>query len=404
MPLQTSFTDNKTLKAHIMPWDWLLILGLMLAPMTGLRVWKIGPAEVLVFLWCLRFFPRQIIPNGDLLRFFLEFLGCMAIGTVIGLYRVPEEVVLSGWPTWLYLMFVSLGMYQGLRGNSLAYNEKLLTRFATLAVLWQLLLYILANAGLRSILGAPLWYYYRYSGGGTNPHQVAVMMCGLVFIFAREAFAGRHVLWNVLLAAAGVMILLATESSTGVLALVFGAMIGLMVFFNRGTSPQRRLVLIVIELLLGAAILLVLYRVIYRFAYDWVANDTNGLGRLAIFSQISRSFRLSPFFGLGPGMHSRANGGLIEYHNTYLEVLAASGLLGFIAFGLFTIRLLDKARVDISFLPVITAMYAYGIAGFAMRRLVYWGIIVSILVLSEQIIRAEHISAQNAENYRESFQ
>ena len=31
--------------------DWILLIGLSLAPMTGLRIWKIGPSEVLCLLW-----------------------------------------------------------------------------------------------------------------------------------------------------------------------------------------------------------------------------------------------------------------------------------------------------------------------------------------------------------------
>ena len=69
---------HKPIRVHhnkIRTWDWLLILGLTIAPMTGLRIWKIGPAEVLTFIWCLRFFPRGRVSNGALMRFFLFFFG-----------------------------------------------------------------------------------------------------------------------------------------------------------------------------------------------------------------------------------------------------------------------------------------------------------------------------------------
>ena len=64
--------------------------------------------------------------------------------------------------------------------------------------------------------------------------------------------------------------------------------------------------------------------------------------------------------------------------------MAASGLVGLTAFLIFTVRLLRKMANDTTFLPAITAMYAYGFAGFAMRRLVYWGIVVFVLVICEQ--------------------
>ena len=34
-------------KETIQRWDWLLLIGLCPAPMTGLRIWRMGPTEVL---------------------------------------------------------------------------------------------------------------------------------------------------------------------------------------------------------------------------------------------------------------------------------------------------------------------------------------------------------------------
>ena len=56
-------------RSGIRRWDWLLILGIMLAPMTGLRIWKAGPAEVLCFIWTLKFLPRRYLHINDTLKF-----------------------------------------------------------------------------------------------------------------------------------------------------------------------------------------------------------------------------------------------------------------------------------------------------------------------------------------------
>ena len=373
-------------KLKIRGWDWLLVVGLVLSPMTGLRIWKIGPAEVLVLVWCLKYVPRKKISSSDLALFFGLFLGSMALGTMWGLFFAREELVLSGWATWIYLAFASLGMYEGLRRNGWEYNERLLYSFATLAVLWNIALYALAITGLRSLLGAPLWYYHRYSAGGTNPHQIAIMMCGLTFIFAREIVQRRKLLWNLILMAGSSVILLATESSTAIMALALGMMVELILIVNnRMFGRGRHFRLIIVEVLVAGFILLIFYRLIYRFAYNWISSDSNGLGRIAIFSNIRNTFTKGPLFGLGPGMHSRGDGGrLIEYHNTYLEVLAASGLCGFFALVQFTVRLLKKTTSDNTFLPVIAALYTYGLAGFGMRRLIYWGILVFVFTIVTQ--------------------
>jgi O-antigen ligase len=373
-------------KIKIFRWDWLLIIGLILAPMTGLRIWKIGPAEVLVLIWCLKYIPRLKIHDTAILRFFGLFLGSMALGTIWGLFVAREEVVLSGWFTWIYMMFVSIGLYEGLRCNTFEYNERMLRTFAYLAALWNIVLYVLARAGRGTFLGAPLWYYHRYSAGGTNPHQIAIMMCGIFFILLREFILHRNMLFSVILMIASGTILLATESSTALLALVLGILIELYVAFNnRLFGAGRHFRVILVEGILTFLVLVVFYQLIARYAYDWIAGDTNGLGRLKIFSNIKNTFMLSPLVGLGPGMHSRGKvEELIEYHNTYLEVIAAAGMVGLYALAAFTVRLLKKIRADNTYLAVVVSMYAYGLAGFGMRRLLYWGIIVFIYVITEE--------------------
>jgi O-antigen ligase len=222
---------------------------------------------------------------------------------------------------------------------------------------------------------------------------VAVMMCGLTFVFAREIINKRHLFWNLLMMIGSITILLATESSTGVMALAMGLFLEFLVFINRMTGGRRgRVFSILMEGLVCALLLLILYRLLYSYAFSWISNDSNGLGRLEIFANIKTTFEMDPFFGLGPGMHSKIDGRLIEYHNTYLEILAASGIVGAIAFLIFTIRLLQKVTKDTSFLPAVAAMYAYGFAGFAMRRLVYWGIVVFVLVICEQLGKGSYIA------------
>ena len=88
---------------RIRKWDWLLIIGLCLSAMTDLRIWKIGPAELLCFIWGLKFFPKRVYRMNILSSFFLRFLGAMLIGTVIGYFVAPKELILSDLLTWVFL-------------------------------------------------------------------------------------------------------------------------------------------------------------------------------------------------------------------------------------------------------------------------------------------------------------
>lgn len=368
--------------------DLLLIVGLTLAPMTGFRAWRVGPAEILCLLWGIRSLLKWRFRRSDTLSFFAVFLIVLALGYVVCSFIAPSEASLTGLLTWLYLAIIAMSLYEGLSKRSLYYVEKLLRIFSVTAILWYLFLYGYGRYVSRTFLGAPLWYYSRFSGGATNPHQVAVMLCGLSFVFVRQILNRRKVLPNLLFAAASVFLLLQTASSTGILAFFIGALICIYLFFINAFPRKKVQVAIVMTLIL---ILVGLF--IYSFVYDrfmaWVASDSNGMGRLRIFASFPETFAKSPIVGLGPGTHGE--NGYIEFHNTYLEIAAASGFIGSVAFLLYTVRIFKKTlHGDWRLLPIVVAMYAYGLAGFAMRRLVYWGILMFVLVIAEKKIALQN--------------
>ena len=376
--------------------DLLLVIGLCLAPMTGLRIWKVGPGEVLCLVWGLKYLFRGRLRKSDVLRFFVLFYVSMLIGTAIGYFVAPRELRMVDLLTWLYLGVIAVSLYEGLKTKTLDYIERLFYLFARAAALWNLFLYIYSRTISASLLGAPIWYHgVRFTGGATNPHQVAILLCGLTFLFIRETIMGRRRLINAVYTAVCVYLMIQTASSTGVLALAMGAAVTVYYSLVR-LFPKRKSIVRVLMVLTILMVLAIGGTTFANMFIEWVEKKKNGLERFDIFSSISDTFTASPLFGLGPGEHSL--GGLIEYHNTYLEILAATGLVGTLVFIVYTIRLFKKAfRADWRLLPMLISMYAYGLAGFAMRRLVYWGIIAFISVIAEQRIAQGSINAVNAE-------
>ena len=374
--------------SRIRPWDWLLIAGAVLAPMTGLRIWKIGPAEALCFLWALgRLDIRNRLKLDPFIRFFCIFMVSMLVGTFICLVIAPQELALSGWATWLYLAFVTCVLYRALKSNPLQYNEKLFDRFAMLSVLWYAFLYVYSLTVSRSFLGAELWYSrMRYSGGGTNPHQVAVLMCGVAFWFTRRIANRKRILWNTVLFAGALFIEGATQSSTGTAALFLGLLTAAIIYtlrFVRGRTAKS--VIIVLEIGLGLIVALIFRSALYGIVYEWIADDSNGLGRFQLWSSFGAVFVKSPIFGLGPGAHAASYGRVNEFHNSYLDICAASGLIGLFAFVMFSARIIRTAvRGDLLLLPIMVCLYLYGLAGFAFRRLALWVVIALVTVIALQ--------------------
>ena len=363
--------------------DWILMAGLTLAPMTSLRIWKIGPGEILCLLWGIKYLFSSRIKHNDIIFFFILFIPALGLGSLAGYSIAPNELSVGDILTWIYFGVIAVSIFNGLKRNSQEYNDRLLCLFATIAMLWYLFLFLYSRYISRSFLGVPLWYSgRRFSGGATNPHQIAVLLCALFFIFIRQILSKRNVLISIFGLAVSLFLIIGTESSTAIMSVALGIIIGAYFFVGAHAGKNKKRIMLIMSLII-LIVTIAGFSAFLELFTRWIEKDSNGLGRLYIFASFPRTFIKSPIVGLGPGAHG--GNGLIEFHNTYLEVLAATGMLGGTIFLVFSIRIFKKAiTADWKLFLIIISMYAYGFAGFAMRRLVYWGIIAFVVVIAEQ--------------------
>ena len=384
------------LRIRVRQWDWLLIIGAMLAPMTGLRIWKIGPAEVLCFIWALRYITFKRVRLNFLVKYFIVFIFCMFLGTLICSNVAPEEVRLESWPTWIFLVIISCVLLRVVEQNNLDYNIKVFDLICCFSTLWYAFLYLFSRTVSRSFLGAPLWYYYRYAGGGTNPHQLAVLMCGIEFWYVYK-FSKRRKIVDVVFFLLTLFLLSETKSSTGIAAIAVGIFIYIAIWLiESGRSSTQKTLFLSIEFIVIVMVVVLFYRQLYQMVYEWVSEDANGLGRFYIWSSFKQAILKSPLVGLGPGTHGISYSGIKEFHNSYLEIFAASGIVGFIAFIVLTIIIVRKVLQGYpKLLPIIVAMYGYSMAGFAFRRLAYWIVMIFTIVIAEQIGRETAVNEAN---------
>lgn len=373
-------------RIKIRQWDWLLVIGAMLAPMTGLRIAKVGPAELLCFAWAIRYINFKKFKFDDFRTFFVPYLLGMLIGTVICLIVAPAELTKSGWATWVYLAFIACTVYKRIQSNTVDYNEFVFDKICVLSACWYGFLYIYSRTVSRRFLGAPLWYSIRYSGGGTNPHQVAVLLCVIAFWFARQLFKGNKPIKNALLFILAVFLETKSKSSTG-LASIFLGVFSIVVILTilHVNNKKVRNIIISVEVSFGLLIAIIFHNIIYDMVYEWVASDSNGLGRFYIWSSFKQMFVKSPIFGLGPGLHAISYSGMKEFHNSYLEIYAAAGIIGFTTLVVFTGKMIKKIiKGDILLLPIMVCVYVYSMAGFAFRRLAFWIPMAFIATIAKQ--------------------
>ena len=369
---------------QIKKWDWLLIFGAVLAPMTGFRIWKIGPAELLCFFWSLKYINLKKIKLNFLSKYFLIFFFSMVIGTLICLVINPKECVVDQLLTWIFLIIISCTLYEQLLKNNIDYNVKLFDSICKISTIWYSFLYVYSLTISKSLFGVPIWYSnIRFAGCGTNPHQVAVLTCGIACWYLYRFFETREII-NVPLFIFTVFLLSETKSSTGKAAIVLACLVYFTITFLLIVPTKRKKIAITSVFVMVFALSIVFFwDKLYEMSYEWVSEDANGLGRFNIWSSFANCIIKSPIFGLGPGIHAKS--GTIEFHNSYLEIFAATGIVGFGAFIVFTIMTAKKiVNGNVKLLPVMIALYGYSMAGFACRRLVYWVVLIFIIVICEK--------------------
>lgn len=130
--------------------------------------------------------------------------------------------------------------------------------------------------------------------------------------------------------------LLLTQSRGGLLA--FAAILLVYAYFSARDrkARMRRVALVVVLCLLAAAV------AGFFFQRLGEIDDFTAVSRLAIWGGAFTVFAQSPLFGTGFGNLRGLMGGLLslpdgwtgDAHNLYLELLAETGLIGFVAFGI----------------------------------------------------------------------
>ena len=355
--------------------DWLLILGLVLSPMTGFRIWKVGPGEVLCLIWCMLNYRSlfRIRAGNRFLRFWSFFLLISFLGYCWGMMFYPAETDPFGMLTWVYFAVISLTTVSELCKRDVDYLMHMLGATCILSAFWYMFLYIYSMNVSSTFLEAKLWLGgigARFTGGANNPNQLAVLISittiSCIVLFFRER-KFKKILY-LICAAICVFILTKTETSTAYMAVVVGAAIYLWKQFGDKFLRLPELKFIFILLLTGGAILF--SSRLYELFMEWVSSDSNGLDRFEIYSTFPTAFFKNPLIGLGPGVHARD--GYMEFHNTYLEVLAMSGVLGGVVFATFSWHLLKVLNSTPISLAILATLYVFGFAGFDMRSLPYW--------------------------------
>lgn len=395
MQLQRKPEQNKQFNI----WDWILVVGTVISPMTEFRVWKVGPGEALVLLWCIRYFGKFFsLSLKDLLpRFWILYLPVIALGTGFCMLAYRAEASPSGLLTFFYFALISCLIYVGLSDRSAEQIKRIIYLVGILTGVWYLYLYYYSRYISYYFHGVRLWYGgVRFSGGATNPHQLATLVGAALFInIIHLADHSRTVKEKIIPAISAAMCLfVAIQINSSTLVVTIIVTLSLFLYHLSLNHLQTRsqkwiatsVLLIVFSVLIG-----IFREKLFDYVFEWIESDANGRGRFDIFASIGGTLRKNWLFGLGPGMHGLD--GTIEYHNAYLEILAMGGIVGLGIFIVFSIRLFQLLMTEPAILYTVIPLYAYGLGGFSMRRLCFWIIVSMTAVYSAR--KKQALSEEN---------
>lgn len=234
-----------------------------------------------------------------------------------------------------------------------------------------------------------VWYALRFTGWSQNPNQLALASLALPFVaYDRLAESDCTRPCRYAYGAAGVTMLIvgvATLSDALMLAWAMGAGVLACVGWARlALLPGRRLwprvAGLLIAPLLAMGVLTVaaplLLEVAEGLALSTYEEGGQGSERVTLWRHGLEAAAESPAVGYGPGGYSGANGpfGGMEAHNTPIDWLDQSGVLGLAALGGLVafagVRVL-RARHPVR-LAMLTSLLVFLLFHFVIRHPAFW--------------------------------
>lgn len=377
---------NKDCKLSI--WDRLLIIGVITSPMTSLRVWKVGIAELSIFIWSIRMIVKGKfkIKVDQYILFFLLFDMCLFLGFANrrfkGIYTgspIDESM------TFIYFTIFIIALSQFLQKTTKDKILKIYEKIFTWGFIIYFGLYLFSITISKSIFGYPLWYGDRLSILANNPHQFVffvgpAILLGLLLVGVKYTHSKVKILLTYV-AAVGFFYMGIQSKSSTFFATIFVIIIYILLFkpIAKEKGKQRGLIIgMKISLLL--IVIIIGYNVVFDYFIKFVESDPNGIGRLILWKKGIKKAIENPVFGLGPGAHlyDPYLNIFMEAHNTYIDIVLRAGIVGLILYLAILYKSIKGTKINVYATSIIFFFCLYGMAGYSIRRITLWFFVMSI--------------------------
>lgn len=396
--------------------DELFVWGIVLAPMTALRVWKLGPGEILLSLWMLATFfgsnPSTKYQSGTLAfsmigKYQLFNISMMTFGLIVNviLYHVTVSIGpnVTSLLTHFFVFLVSSCMVIYFEERPIVEINNVIRKIVIRGAIIYSALLLYAMFFGTSLFGVKLWLGsrgYRFLGLALNPHQIG-MITGPGLIFSFYLIGTIREWWKkslyILLAGIWFWISLSLRSDTLTISYVIlvAMVLGLKLLKSTDDPELRHRNNIVIIITIGIVFVVLLPRLWNRLV-DFISGAGNGLGRIELWQAGLGQFRDKPvclFTGLGydagTGLFMKS-GNEIEAHNTYVQQILSGGIFVFISYSLMLFQLIKKPTEKNTWLVcLVMYFFLYGFGGNMNRRVLVWFTYTMVMILTEKTRNTE---------------
>ncbi len=254
-----------------------------------------------------------------------------------------------------------------------------------------------ANPDVEDIVKVGGEIFERSTAFGSNPNGAAriislSILCGsMVFFGIVKTKKVYRYLWGGA-AFVGFMALIQTASRGGVAGLLMGLLASI---FNSKKLTGKIFSFIVVGMIILAGNYTLLNDRLFTYRVEQERESRTFGGRTVLWEAAFEVFKEAPIFGNGHFLHAYMIGAKVgkesrSAHNTFLSVLAATGVTGFVcylAFWFYTLKAAWKIRQD-DIGKVLFPWLVMGVVGALMMGMqnTKWLVVVMALTLSQNQI------------------
>jgi O-antigen ligase len=383
------------------PSIFLFSIGLVLtmASQLRLRSWPIGVGEGLLFLWiCISWVDivgrKNIRIPADLRPFLFFFVVVVTTLLFSLLFQLAQPDVLypDTFHDLIAYAFLAILVFTFVMLRpSLDYVRQSLKIVTVILPL--LLAVLLVISKFKPAIGpVVLDNGFRFSGLAENPNQIGMALVPIPFLsafFLRQAGTLRGRLGYAANMVLAVWVGIATHSDATQVAWTAGVMLlVVLALLNKIMGRAHPFYIAATLVAIGVlSLLIVVPTPIGAKLFAHLSADDQGNQRMILWAEAIAEISKSPILGRGPGARtSTAIAGVIEAHNSYLDLALSTGLLGAaVALGLVATLALRASLLARPLLwSAFMALQCFVMFHYVFRHPLLWFYMVLVTALAER--------------------